>query len=76
MGSGGEISWLKGVLGINSPSVRVVPPASGPLAVVCMIPRGVHCGWICIMFANDAVGGMIPIPVEEEAAQRDSASNY
>ena len=28
------------------------------------------------MLANDAAGGMTPIPVEEEAAQEDFASNY
>ena len=76
VGTGGEISWLKGVPGINSPSARVLLPASGPLAVVCVIPRGVCCGWICIMLANDAAGGMTPIPVEEEAARENFASNY
>ena len=44
VGIGGEISWLEGVPGINSPLVRVLLPASGPLAVVCVIPRGVCCG--------------------------------
>ena len=76
LGAGGEITWLKGVPGINSPSAQVLLPASGPLAVVCVILRGVCCGWICIMLANDAAGRMTPIPVEEEAAWEDFASNY
>ena len=28
------------------------------------------------MLVNDAAGGMTPIPVEEEAAREDFASNY
>ena len=28
------------------------------------------------MLANDAAGGMTPIPVEEEAARKNFASNY
>ena len=40
VGTGGEISWFKGVPGINSPSARVLLPASGPLAVVCVILGG------------------------------------
>ena len=40
VGTGGEISWLKGVPGINSPLAPVLLPASGPLAVVCVILRG------------------------------------
>ena len=31
LGAGGEITWLKGVPGINSPSAQVLLPASGHL---------------------------------------------
>ena len=61
-------SWLNDVVGVNSPSERVASTARCPLAVVCVIPRGAHCGCICIMPANDAAGGMTPIPVAKETA--------
>ena len=70
VGSGGVTSWLNGVVGVNCPSGRVASTARCPLAVVCVISRGACCGCMCIMPANDAAGGMTPIPVAEETAQR------